>query len=60
MKITDYSRSQIARQIHQYRKTGQVRVKEYDRHKFQKKYTLQDITLLAKIAQLHACPNGTL
>jgi hypothetical protein len=58
MKITGYSRSQLTRQINQYRKTGQVRVKEYDRHKFQKKYTNQDIQLLAKTAQLHASPNG--
>ena len=58
MKITGYSRSQLSRQIAQYRKTGQLRVKEYDRHKFQKKYTHQDIQLLAKTAQLHDSPNG--
>ncbi len=58
MKVTGYSRSQLDRQIHQYRKTGQVRVKEYDRHKFEKKYTPQDIRLLAKTAELHASPNG--
>jgi hypothetical protein len=57
-KVTGYSRSQLARQINQYRKTGQVRVKEYDRHKFEKKYTHQDIQLLAHTAQLHASPNG--
>jgi DNA-binding transcriptional ArsR family regulator len=38
MKITGYSRSQLTRHIKQYRKTGQVKIKEYDRHKFQKKY----------------------
>ena len=58
MKITGYSRAQLTRQIHQYRKTGQVRIKEYDRHKFEKKYTHKDIQLLAKTAQLHASPNG--
>ncbi len=58
MKITGYSRSQLARQIKQYRKTGQVKIKEYDRHKFQKKYTPRDIQLLAKTAQLHDSPNG--
>ena len=58
MKITGYSRAQLTRQIAQYCKTRQVRIKEYDRHKFQKKYTNQDIKLLAKTAQLHDSPNG--
>ena len=58
MKITGYSRAQLTRQIAQYCKTGQVRIKEYERHKFQKKYTNQDIKLLAKTAQLHDSPNG--
>jgi DNA-binding transcriptional ArsR family regulator len=38
MKITGYSKSQLARHIKQYRNAGQVKIKEYDRHKFQKKY----------------------
>ena len=58
MKITGYSRAQIARHIDQDRKTGQLTVKEYDRHKFQKKYTPRDIQLLAHTAQLHDAPNG--
>ena len=58
MKITGYSRAQIARHIDQYRNTGQVRIKEYDRHKFQKKYTNKDIHLLAKTTQLHSSPNA--
>jgi transposase InsO family protein len=58
MKITGYSRSQLTRQIKQYRNTGQVKIKEYDRHKFEKKYTPQDISLLAQTAQVHDSPNG--
>ena len=58
MKITGYSRAQLTRQIAQYRKTGQVRIKEYDRHRFEKKYTSKDIQLLAHTAQLHDSPNG--
>jgi len=58
MKITGYSRAQITRQIVQYCKTGKLRIKEYDRHKFQKKYTNQDIQPLAKTARLHDSPNG--
>jgi DNA-binding transcriptional ArsR family regulator len=57
-KVTGYSRAQLTRQIAQYRKTGQVRIKEYDRHRFEKKYTPRDIRLLAKTAELHASPNG--
>ena len=58
MKVTGYSRSQLTRHINQYCNTGQLRIKEYDRHKFQKKYTPQDIKLLAKTARLHDAPNG--
>ncbi len=58
MKITGYSRAQLTRHIKQYRKTGQVKIKEYDRHKFEKKYTPQDISLLARTAQVHDSPNG--
>lgn len=58
MKITGYSKAQLGRHITQYRKTGKLRIKEYERHKFQKKYTSQDIRLLAKTAELHSSPNG--
>jgi len=58
MKVTGYSRCQLNRHINQYCNTGQLRIKEYDRHKFQKKYTPQDIQLLAKTARLHDSPNG--
>ena len=58
MKITGYSKAQLGRHITQYRNTGQVRIKEYERHKFQKKYTSQDIRLLAKTAELLSSPNG--
>jgi len=58
MKVTGYSRCQLTRHINQYCNTGQLRIKEYDRHKFQKKYTPQDIQLLAKTARLHDSPNG--
>jgi len=50
-KVTGYSRLQVTRQINQYRKTGQVRVKEYERNKFDRKYTIKDIQLLAQTAE---------
>jgi len=58
MKITGYSRAQLTRHIQQYREEGQLRIKEYARHKFEKKYTNRNIGLLAKTAQLHHSPNG--
>ena len=57
-KVTGYSRPQVTRQIRQYRETGRVRVKEYNRNKFEKKYTNKDILLLAQTAELHDYPNG--
>jgi len=57
-KVTGYSRPQVTRQISQYRKTGRVRVKEYERNKFKRKYTNKDILLLAQTAEWHDYPNG--
>ena len=57
-KVTGYSRPQVTRQIRQYRETGRVRLKEYKRNKFERKYTSKDIRLLAKTAELHDYPNG--
>ena len=58
MKITGYSRSQLTRHIHQYCNTGKLGIKGYDRHKFQKKYTNQDIRLLAKQHSYLIPPHG--
>lgn len=58
-KVTGYSQPQITRQIREYRETGRVRVKEYERNKFERKYTNKDIRLLARTAELHDYPNGT-
>jgi transposase InsO family protein len=57
-KVTGYSRSQLTRQISQYRKTGRVRVKEYERNQFDRKYTSKDLQLLAQTAEWHDYPNG--
>ena len=57
-KVTGYSRPQVTRQIREYRKTGRVRLKEYERNKFERKYTSKDIQLLAQTAEWHDYPNG--
>ena len=64
-KVTGYSRPQVTRQIRQYRETGRVRLKEYKRNKFERKFTNKDILLLAKTAELHdyrkwSCPKEDL
>ena len=57
-KVTGYSRPQVTRKIREYRETGRVRLKEYERNKFERKYTNKDIQLLAQTAELHDYPNG--
>jgi transposase InsO family protein len=57
-KVTGYSRPQVTRQVREYRETGRVRVKEYERNKFERKYTSKDIQLLAQTAEWHDYPNG--
>ncbi len=56
--ITGYSRAQATRLIKQYVKTGHIRVKVFKRKTFPKKYSREDIHLLAKTDELHNNPNG--
>ncbi len=57
-KVTGYSRAQITRFIAQYHKSGRIKERAYKRHRFNKKYSLEDIRLLAKTDELHSFPNG--
>lgn len=59
-KLTGYSRAQVTRLIKQYVKTGHIKLnnKSVKRHKFAKKYSNQDICLIAKTALVHNKPNG--
>ena len=59
-KMTGYSKPQLNRLILQYKKTGKIRIQEYERHIFVRKYLLADIALLAKTDELHDFPNGAL
>lgn len=56
--ITGYSRAQVTRLVKQYVKTGHIRIKDFSRETFPKKYSLQDIQLLAKTDEIHNNPNG--
>jgi hypothetical protein len=57
-KVTGYSRAQLNRLIAQQRKTGRVKLKEYHRNRFSRKYTNPEVILLAKTDALHDFPNG--
>jgi transposase InsO family protein len=57
-KITGYSRAQVSRLIGRYNRSGQLRRKEYRRHRFEGKYTHQDIELLARTDELHGWLSG--
>lgn len=46
-KITGYSRAQVTRLIKKYVKRGKVKVKDCQRHKFNRIYSDEDIRLLA-------------
>ena len=52
-KITGYSRSQVTRLIGQYMTKGKIRRAAYKRPHFPKKYTNNDIKLLAETDHLH-------
>lgn len=57
-KTTGYSRAQITRFIAQYRKTGRIQERVYTRNRFPKRYSREDIRLLAETDELHNFPNG--
>lgn len=57
-KFTGYSRAQVTRLIEKYVKHGYVRIKEYNRHKFNRIYSDEDIRLLAHADEIHDYPNG--
>jgi hypothetical protein len=57
-KMTGLSRAQVARLIGSYQKTGRVRVKPSQRHRFARRYSRADIELLAAVDQAHECLSG--
>ena len=58
MKISGYSRQQLTRLIAQYRQTGRLRRRQRTVSGFRKKYTRQDIRLLAAMDERHDTPCG--
>lgn len=57
-KVTGYSRAQVCRLIGQYHRDGELKRREYRRHRFAGKYTPMDRELLAKTDGLHDYLSG--
>jgi len=57
-KMTGLSLPQIARLVRMYRATGIVELKTYRRRRFARKYTDQDIALLAEVDRAHERLSG--
>ncbi len=58
MKVSGYSRQQITRLVTQYRKTGRIRRRQRTVAGFKRKYTQEDIRLLAQLDELHGTLSG--
>lgn len=58
MKVSGYSRQQLTRLIAQYRQTGCLKRRQRTTAGFQRKYTDQDIRLLAEMDKRHDTPCG--
>jgi predicted DNA-binding transcriptional regulator AlpA len=57
-KVTGLSRAQVTRLIQQYREGGEVKVRAYQRHRFEGKYGAADLQLLAEVDELHERLSG--
>ena len=58
IKISGYSRQQITRLVTQYRKTGQVKRRHRAKAGFTRKFSKEDIRLLATMDERHDTPCG--
>jgi len=58
LKMSGYSRAQIARLIGKYQLTGRIKPTEYRRHSFPRRYDTADIALLAETDELHGWLSG--
>lgn len=58
MKVSGYSRQQITRLVSQYRDTGRLRRRQRTVAGFARRYTREDIRLLAAMDERHGTPCG--
>lgn len=57
-KVSGYSRQQVTRLIGQYTRTGRLEFRQRTVNGFSKKYTREDVVLLAAMDELHDAPSG--
>jgi transposase InsO family protein len=57
-KISGYSRQRITRLIRQYRKSGKIKRRQRTVKGFARKYTAEDVLLLAAMDERHDTPSG--
>lgn len=57
-KMTGLSRAQVTRLITVYLGGEEVKAKPYRRHSFSKRYTREDVELLADVDEAHECLSG--
>ena len=58
IKVSGYSRSQVTRLIGKYQETGKIKLVEYHRHRFPRKYNDVEVSLLARTDELHGWLSG--
>ncbi|MGI9295492.1 MAG: integrase catalytic domain-containing protein [Pseudomonadales bacterium] len=58
MKVSGYSRQQITRLVKQYRDTGQLVRQQRTTNGFSRRFTDEDVRLLAAMDERHNTPNG--
>jgi hypothetical protein len=58
LKVTGYSRAQVARLIGMYQRAGRIKPAEYHRHRFPQKYNSAEVSLLAITDELHGWLSG--
>lgn len=56
--MSQYSRAQITRFIKMYHDYGEVYIQNYERNTFPKKYSDDEVKLLAQMDELHGFPNA--
>jgi len=60
LKVTDYSRQQLTRMVSRYIKSGKLTRYQKTMNGFKKRFTDDDVRLLAKMDELHDMPNGAM
>lgn len=58
VKMTGRSRAQVTRLLSRYQESGSVRPRDYRRHCFARRYTPEDIELLAGVDEAHETLSG--